>query len=150
MEAKNLVDLDLSWCKTRRDTWRRFFTEFSANRHIQKLALAGNYLLEKDQKGEETLDLIFSFIKKNVKLMHLDFTGCFLTADQIRKLATACKYTGSLQCFHLCMNPGLSEELTAEIRQLIKAGPHEPRTRLPPYVSKSGRKTLKQKDIIES
>ena len=82
--------------------------------------------------------------------MHLDFTGCFLTADQIRKLSSACKYTGSLQCFHLCMNPGLSEELTEEIRQLIKAGPLEPRTRLPPYLPKSGPKTLRQQDIIES
>lgn len=47
------------------------------------------------------------------------------------------------------MNPGLSEELTAEIRRMIKAGPHEPRIKVVPFVKKN-KSELNTQEIIES
>jgi hypothetical protein len=44
-------------------------------------------------------------------MMHIDFTSCGLKAEEVYELAIALRLTGSMQAFHLCMNPGVNEQV---------------------------------------
>lgn len=96
------------------------------------------------------MENILHLIDKNQKIMHLDFTSCGLNEDQVRRLASQVRKSGSLQGMHLCMNPGLNEEVIEEVRQKIKAKPREEKTKMPMYSNKQSTTRYNQQDIMDS
>lgn len=148
MHSNNLYEIDLSWCKTARSTWTNFFRELKSNKTLQKLALIGNFIIENNQFGQETLENIITFIKKNRVLQHIDFTACGLFSEELKQIGSALCRSGSLQAIHLCMNPGLDESVIEYLSTRIKARPFEERPKMPIYREKNSK--IAEQDILDS
>lgn len=70
--------------------------------------------------GKETVDLvkdnIFTLLRENKKLIHLDLTATNLSEAAIRHILPAIRKSKSLQGIHLSGNPGVTDEVKDEAR----------------------------------
>lgn len=98
MESKHLWELDLSYCRTSRQTWTTFFEQIKDIKTLRKLGLAGNFLIEINNESakQQTLANIGSFIQRNPRIQHMDFTACGLFGDEIKEISHSVRRTGSL------------------------------------------------------
>ena len=121
LKNQYLRELDLSWCKTSRATWTSFFTAVKDSKELRKLSLVGNMLIEQnDINGKETVENIVHFIKNNIHLLHVDFTDCFLKKEELKKIGSALRRSGSIVSIHFCLNPGLDADLVNYFRESLK------------------------------
>lgn len=70
----------------------------------------GNNIIE-TSNAALTLDNIKHLIDSNPKMMHIDFTSCGLNEEEVYELGISIRLSGSMQAFHLCMNPGVNEKV---------------------------------------
>ena len=74
--------------------------------------------------GKETVDLvkgnIFTLLRENKKLIHLDLTATNLSEAAIIHILPAIRKSKSLQGIHLSGNPGVTETVKNEARTILK------------------------------
>ena len=75
-------------------------------------------------------DHLFTFLKTNKKLIHLDLTATNLSENAMLQILPAIRKAKSMQGIHLSGNPGITEHFKNEVRSLLKTKPKNPGPKL--------------------
>lgn len=60
-------------------------------------------------------------------------TSCGMLQEEIKAVGGAIMRSGSICGLHLCLNPGLSEEVVEFLRVRCHCKPHEEKVKLAPF-----------------
>ena len=98
------------------------------NKRLCALNISYNNMIAHDS-GKDIIDIVkdnlFTLLRENKKLIHLDLTATNLSEAAIRHILPAIRKSKSLQGIHLSGNPGVTEDIKNEARQILKTVPNE-------------------------
>lgn len=102
-----------------RDNKRLYSLNISYNNLID--GFSGNNMKIVLEMESKVKDHLFSFLRVDKKLVHLDLTATNLSENAILHILPAIRVTKALQGVHLSGNPGVTETTKNEIKSLLKA-----------------------------
>ena len=82
---------------------------------------SGNNQKQVAESEQNVCDYLYTFLRTDRKLIHLDLTSTNLSENAIIHILPAIRRAKSLQGIHLSGNPGVTDAVKAEAAQLLKA-----------------------------